>query len=432
MRKPGWLQGLYYGWVMLLALSVTETVSFGILYYAFTVFIKPMQQELGWSRGELTAAFSIALVVGGVAGVPVGRWLDRKGTRVLMTAGSIVATLLVLAWAGVSNLGLFYLIWVGIGVSMAAVLYEPAFVVVAVWFRKQRNRALTILTFIAGFASVIFIPLAEWLVQLQGWRGALVTLGIVLGIVTIPLHGLVLRRKPQDLGLLPDGATPDNAAQNQPGLAALDDSEHSFTLKEALKTTTFWWLTASFTFNTLGVVAITVHLIPYLTDLGYASGFAALVVGLIGILALPGRLIFNLLAERIPRRFLTTFIFLLQAIALVVLLVFTSTWGVFIFAALFGAGFGAITPLRAGLVVELYGPAHYGRISSISSLFTTAARGLGPVGIGLAFDVIKSYTPLFWLLALISLGSALTILFVQKPSAHAPTDRETQPASVSS
>src|SRR5437868_4843151 len=202
-RRPQ--HGLYYGWIMLLTVSFTELISWGVLYYAFTVFLKPMQASLGWSTAELTGAFSLALLCSAGAALPIGRWLDRHGTRFLMTLGSCVASLLVLAWAAVENLTLFYLIWVGIGIIMATVLYDPAFALVATWFRQQRARALTVLTFIAGFASVIFVPLAQWLIQVQGWRMALVILALLLALITIPLHALILRRRPQDLGLVPDG-----------------------------------------------------------------------------------------------------------------------------------------------------------------------------------------------------------------------------------
>src|SRR5712691_11229641 len=165
-----------------------------------------MEAELGWSRAATTGAFSLALVVSGVGAIPVGRWLDRHGPRLLMTAGACVGPLLVLAWSRADNLAGFYLLWAGIGLVMAAVLYEPAFAVVAVWFDRQRTRALTAVTLIAGFSSTIFLPLAAWLVQVQGWRSALVSLAAILAIGTIPAHALLLRRRPEDLGLHPDGA----------------------------------------------------------------------------------------------------------------------------------------------------------------------------------------------------------------------------------
>ncbi|MGH2503073.1 MAG: MFS transporter, partial [Ktedonobacterales bacterium] len=182
-------------WTLVVTLGLTETTSYGVLYYSFTVFLTPMQAELGWSRSALTGAFSLALLLSGVVGLLVGRWLDRHGPHGLMTIGSCVAVALVLAWSQARNLVVFYLIWAAMGVALAAVLYEPAFWVVARHFTRQRGRALTVLTFIAGFASVIFVPLAGALALAQGWRAALVTLAIILAVGTIPAHALVLRER---------------------------------------------------------------------------------------------------------------------------------------------------------------------------------------------------------------------------------------------
>jgi MFS family permease len=402
-KKSKLPDGFYYGWVMLITVSFTEMTSWGILYYAFTVFLKPMQASLGWSTTELTGAFSLALLCSAGAALPVGRWLDRHGTRLLMTVGSCIASLLVLAWAKVENLTLFYLIWIGLGIAMAAVLYDPAFALVATWFRRQRARALTVLTFIAGFASVIFVPLAQWLVQVQGWRMALVTLALLLAIVTIPLHALALRRRPADLGLAPDG---DVVSATIP-LAHMSQ-EQSVSTRVALHGTTFWWMTAAFALNMLTVGALIVHLVPYLIDRGYPAS----AVGLIGIMALPGRLVFTLLGERLPRRLVTASLFLLQAIALPVLLLVPNIVGLFCFVALFGAGFGAITPARAVLIADHYGSAHYASINSVSGLLVTGARAIAPVGAGIIFDLLGAYPPVFWVLAGLSVVATGAILLV--------------------
>ncbi len=424
--QPG--QGIYYGWVLVVTLAVTETTSWGVLYYAFTVFLAPMQTEMGWSRGEMTGAFSLALAISAVAALPTGRWLDRHGPRVLMTAGSCAATVLVLAWSAAPNLFVFYLVWAGIGVTLAAVLYEPAFVVVATWFTRKRGRALTILTFIAGFASVIYIPLAGWLVQAQGWRGALVTLAILLAVGTIPLHALVLRRRPADLGLAPDGASLDTAPvdSGQPPSApraAAAAGERSIATRVAVRGVTFRLLTIAFFLNALGQIALTVHLVPYLTDRGNGAAYAAGIAGLIGIMAMPGRLIFTPLGDRVPRGILTAFIFLLQAIAIVVLLLTGSTPGILVFVVLFGAGFGAITPARAALVADFYGPANYGAISGVMMLFVTGARAISPVGVGAIYDIIGGYEPVFWVLVGFSVLSAAAVLLAERSAATAPNKR---------
>jgi MFS family permease len=133
----------------------------------------PMHEEMGWSRTALTGAYSLGLLVSALAAPLAGRWLDRQGPRGLMTLGSALGTVLVLVWASVEDLWALYLVWVGIGLAMAGTLYEPAFAVLAKWFERGRARALLLVTLAGGLASTIFLPLSAWLVESQGWRGAL-------------------------------------------------------------------------------------------------------------------------------------------------------------------------------------------------------------------------------------------------------------------
>ena len=128
---------IYYGWILIVTLGVTETISWGVLYYAYTVYLTPMQTEMGWSRGDMTGAFSLALLLAGLAAIPVGRWLDRHGPRLAMSIGSVVASVLVLAWSHVSSLPQLYLIWAAIGLAMSTTLYDPAFATAARWFDRR-------------------------------------------------------------------------------------------------------------------------------------------------------------------------------------------------------------------------------------------------------------------------------------------------------
>ena len=176
----------YYGWYITLALAVTETVSWGIIYYAFSVFLTPMEADLGWSRGQLTGGFSLMLLVTAVMAYPVGAWIDQHGSRLLMTVGSVLANLLVVAWSQVTTVTMYYLIWAGLGACGAAVLYEPAFIVIAAWFDQRRSTALAVVTFAAGLASTIFVPLSDALLNAVGWRQSVLILGVALG-VTVPL-----------------------------------------------------------------------------------------------------------------------------------------------------------------------------------------------------------------------------------------------------
>jgi sugar phosphate permease len=192
-----------------------------------------MEAELGWSRAVLTGAYSLALLIAGLAVIPVGRCLDRHGPRILMTAGSVAAALLLLVWSRVGSIPAYYLVWAALGLAMAAILYEPAFATVASWFERE-------------------------------WRQALLALAGILAVLTIPAHALVLRRRPEDLGLLPDGrerreeaATPHWPVPGVPLRGALGDA-------------TFWLLAGSIILGTVTVVAIGVYMVPLLRERGTA------------------------------------------------------------------------------------------------------------------------------------------------------------------
>lgn len=396
---------IYYGWVILGTLAVTEITSWGILYYTFPVFLGPMSRDLGWSRVELTGAFSLALLVSGLVGVPVGQLLDRRGTRALMTVGSAAASLLMLAWAAASNLYVFYLTWIGIGVTLAAVLYEPAFAAVATWFYRYRSRALTVLTFSGGFASVVYVPLAAYLVTTLGWRTALLFLAGMLAVITILPHGLLLRRRPSDLGLSVDGELPAELSLDRPTVSHHPvhlPQEESVTMREALHGISFWGLVTAFAFVNFAASAVSFHLIPYLTDRGYSPEFAATVLGGIGLLALPGRLIFTPLGSRVSRTYVTALLFALQGVGLIVLVTGTGSVGIWLFVVLFGAGFGALTPARAALVAERYGPLAYGSINGVVAFAVTASRALAPILVGLGATLSSGYSTVLWVLVALS------------------------------
>jgi MFS family permease len=370
-----------------------------------------MQEEMGWSRTALTGAYSVGLLVSALAAPLAGRWLDRHGPRGLMSLGSAVGAVLLLVWASVEDLWVFYLVWAGIGLAMAATLYEPAFAVLAKWFERRRAQALLLVTLAGGLASTIFLPLTAWLVGEQGWRGALFALAAILALLTIVPHALILRRRPADLGLLPDGVEPANSPQEETAQAAQVPSEElkSVSLGAALRGSAFWLLAAAFFLGTLSQAAVYVHLIPYLAERGYGLSSAATLTGLIGASQVLGRVVVTFLEGRLPRDAVTAGVFALQAVALIVLIQSRSAVGVLIFVLPFGAASGAVTLARATAVAEFYGPNHYGSIGGVVGMFVTGARTLAPVGAGAMSVALGGYSPVLWTL---TLGSALAAVSI--------------------
>lgn len=396
---------IYYGWILVATLAVTEITSWGVLYYAFTVFLDPMHATFGWSRASMAGAFSLALLLSGVVGIPLGHWLDRHGPRLLMVAGSFVAVLLLLAWSSVQTLAAFYLIWAGLGIAMAATLYEPAFWVVSTWFTRRRGQALTLLTLVAGLASVIYVPLAAWLVAAQGWRHALVSLAVVVAVGTLPAHAFVLRGHPPVASPDLAGQTPDAHLVSPAPLLST-----SLGGRVVLRERTFWLLTTAFVLSTFGTGTLFVYLVPYFTARGYSAGTAASFVGVIGLIALPGRLVLTPVGDWLPRGWITAVLFGIQALSVVVLLVVPGTSGVIAFVVMFGAVFGAITPARAALVAEYYGPTHFGAINGVLAFALSTARGLAPIGAGVVTEWTGSYQAAFGGLAAFAAVAAIAAL----------------------
>jgi MFS family permease len=376
-----------------------------------------MHEEMGWSRTALTGAYSLGLLVSALAAPLAGRWLDRHGPRGLMTLGSALGATLLLAWASVDELWVLYLVWVGIGLAMAATLYEPAFAVLAKWFERGRGQAFLLVTLAGGLASTIFLPLTAWLVETGGWRGALPTLAAILALFTVVPHALVLRRRPEDLGLQPDGSRPENSSENEsdhPPGESREGPKASVPLGAALRGAAFWLLAAAFFLGTLSQAAVYVHLIPYLADRGYGLGSAATLTGLIGASQVLGRVVVTFLEGRLPRDVVTAGIFALQAAALVVLIASRGPLGVLAFVLPFGAASGAVTIVRASAVAEFYGPEHYGSIGGMVGTFVTGARTLAPVGAGAMSAALGGYSPVLWALACGSAAAAIAMFLAQR------------------
>jgi MFS family permease len=380
--RPAWRTR---AWGIVGALSVTETVSWGILYYAFAAFLVPMQRDLGYSAAQLTGAFSLALAASALAGVAVGRHLDRHSPRALMTIGSVAGVALVVGWSQVEGLAAFYALWLAIGVVMAAVLYEPAFTVVAKHFPEpgERRRAMTAMTLVAALASFIFLPLSQLLIDTYGWRDALLILAAVLAIATVPLHALVLR----------------------PGPTQPAHTSGSTLAGDAFRSLPFWLLSGAFVLASLSTIAMTVFSIPFLLERGHSAAFAAFAVGLIGVSQIPGRVLFGPLAARLPRAEAIASVFALIAIGITVVVTVRSTAAVIVGLVLLGMGNGMATLARATAIADLYGAGAYGTIASVAGGMTTAARAAGPFAAAV-YAAAVGFTALLWTLAALALAAA--------------------------
>lgn len=400
----------FYGWLMVGGLGVTELVSWGVLVYAFSVLVVPMRAELGWSMAELNAAYATGVVISGLLAIPIGRVLQAHGARWVMTTGSVATVVMLLLWSTVDSVWMFFAVFAIGGLAMATTLYEPVFAVTAAWFDRHRPQAVLVLTVFGGLASMVFVPLTGALVDWIGWRDALVVLAAVAGIIGLPVHALLVRRRPADLGLHPDGA---DAPPRQPLHHA------SASTRSVLRSASFRWLTVCMVLATAARFGVVVVLVAYLTDRGYPLATASLAAGGVGLFQVCGRLIVTALRDRVPQYLSTAGIFIAQAVAFTLPLATTGTGAaatavVVAFVVLFGLGYGLEALLRGTLVAAYYGPAIYPRINGVLSAFVVGARALGPLLAGIAVTTLNSYTAVFLAAGVMCAVSGVTLVLAER------------------
>jgi predicted MFS family arabinose efflux permease len=341
--------------------AVTQTVGYGVLYYAFSVLLTPIAADLHASTAHVTVALTVSVLVAAAAAIPVGRWLDRHGGRALMSAGSILGVAAVVAWSQVRTTGQLYAVFGLIGLASAMSLYEAAFsVLVAATEPARRNSALLAVTIVAGFASSIFFPLTGWLNAAFGWRTAVLVLAALLAVTAIPGH----------LAAIPGWHTH----------RARTAERHGLRLTEALKDNGFWLLAAAFVLHSAAVSAVGVLLVTFLRQAGHPATTAATLAGLLGVLSVTGRLATAALARRHGMSAVAAGIFAVQAAAAAALPhLGRSLAGAATCVIAFGLGFGVATIARPAIVASRYGTARYATIAGALTPPITLAKAVAPL-----------------------------------------------------
>jgi MFS family permease len=265
------------------------------------------------------------------------------------------------------------------------------------WFTRGRDRALLTVTLAAGLASTIFMPIEAWLLTRVGWRSALTILTVVLGVVTIPMHAALLRRAPARPAHPPASSGPAPPARGM-------------TLDAARRTPVFWVLSTAFFVSNFATAALSTHLIPYLVGRGYSPTIAATVIGWMGAMQLPGRIVFVPISARLGARIMVVAVFVAQALGIAQLPLLGLIGTLLPFILLQGAANGMATLARATSLAEIFGVRHYGAITGAVALGANGARAIGPVGASLILVGLGSYPAVFWALAVSLVVVALSVL----------------------
>ena len=407
---------IFYGWWIIIAGFGMFMLGGGLLMHAFGAYVKLLEADFGWSRTELSIAFSMQRIESGFLGPIQGWMVDRYGPRAVMVIGMVLFGGGFLAFSLVDSLLWFYVVFIvmATGQSFGSMMSLSASLVS--FFRRRRGLALGIVG--TGMATGGLVqPLVVGGLEAWGWRSMAVVSGLIILAVGLPLAGLV-RHRPQELGLLPDGDEPgrppgaDGAAADGPRYV----EEVSFTAREAMRTRSFWLLSVGHAAGLMTVGAMLVHFVPHVTDqLGVSLAAAARMVTLMTAMLVIGMVASGWLGDRIDKRLIIVTAMFGHLAAMLLMAWASAVALVALAAALQGVAWGARGPLTQALRADYFGTASFGKIMGFSSLIIMMGMTIGPLMAGGIYDLTGSYTPAFVAMAVVVGLGSLCFIFANKP-----------------
>jgi MFS family permease len=387
MTTPQTSSKIFYGWWIVLVAAVGLSMSYGpIVTFTFGVFFKPLSQEFGWTRAQVSLAFSLSLLVISFASPFVGRLVDRFGARRVIVPSVLLFGLALISFSLLSaNLWHLYAIYLILGIVGGGTASVPYSNVISHWFDKRRGLALGLTMVGLGLSTFIMPALAHALIATGGWRRAYLTIGLMVMAVAIPVVTLFLKETPHLLGLAPDGETVSRA------VTAQVSRKEGMSSAEAWRTDTFWIMVGAFFLMSASVHGCLIHLVPLLTDRGVSAQGAAFATSLLGGALLLGRIGAGYLLDRFFASAVAVCFFCGATLGFILL--WSEVTGTLAFAAAFlvGLGMGAEGDIIAYLVSRYFGLRAFGEIYGYAFAAFTLGGVVGPLLMGVAFDSTGSY-----------------------------------------
>ena len=389
-------------------------MSSGINFHGFGNFIIPLSKEFGWSRTTVSAVFSLARLEAGFIG-PVEGWaVDRLGPRKLMLVGIPVMGLGFIFLSQVSGLFTFMLVYIlGITLGNSLGMHVPASAAVANWFNRKRGLAFGIMWSGVGLGGLL-VPALGWAIDVYGWRDASVYVGIFVIFVGVPVAAL-MRHRPEQYGFLPDGQIIPQKTSNGK-LGKNEDLEVDFTAREALQTSSFWFLSLSIMARSLVTGGVGLHLVPYFVGLGASPIEAAAYAGSVGVISIPGRFGLSYLGDYFNRRYMMAISLLFMTLSIVLLATADSLSSSIPGLVAYSISQGGISVIPQSIIADYFGRKAFATISGFRSSIQMLGIIVGPVVSGLVYDRTGSYEWAFLGFAAASIVSMLLVLMALPPS----------------
>jgi OFA family oxalate/formate antiporter-like MFS transporter len=413
----------FYGWYIVGTGFLTNIASTFALASTLSIFLKPLTAELGISRGVFSLLRSGEGIIGALIAPFVGTLVDRHGGRWLIAIGTAIVALGYLLLGHVETFTQFAFVrlsLVTVGDAMMGSMVVN--IVIAQWFLRRRGRAFAISSMGVGFAKVCMPIVAASLIVWFGWRQTWMVFGLVTLILGVVPAVLFIRRSPEEMGLLPDGAEEPivsdhtRVRQNRAAADAATNQDLEWTRGEAMRNGTFWLLVITFGIASVGVTGLNLHVYPYVTDLGHPPVVAATVMSVIASMQLFSPLAWGLLAERMDVRVAATLRFVIQAIGLGLATLTGNLFCLYAGFFLYGIGLGGNMVLPEILWANYFGRRSLGRVRGLGLLISQVMAALGPPFFGFLFDITNGYGLSFAIFGCALITSAVLSLMLRPPT----------------
>ncbi|MCP4618796.1 MAG: MFS transporter [Bradyrhizobium sp.] len=403
----------YYGWMIVAVVFVTMAIGVNART-AFSLLFPPIITEFGWDRGVTAGAFSFGFVVSGIMSPLIGRLMDKYGPRAVMELGvALMGGGMLLAPLTTQPWHLYLTIGVLVGAGSVCLGYSGQSLFVPNWFVRRRGLALGIAFAGVGIGSVTLLPWVQHMIEQTGWRTACTAMGILIIVALVPIN-LLLHKRPEDVGLLPDGDPAPTATSAKPVSNIVDPvwAATDWTLSLAMRTARFWWIAIGYFCGLYIWYAVQVHQTKFLLDIGFSPTVGVWALGVVSLLGIPGQIWLGHLSDRIGREWvwaISCFGFAICFAALVALKYAPSPWLIYLMVFTQGAlGYG-LTSVMGPVVLEIFQGKHYGGIFGTIMLAALAGGAAGPWATGFLYDFTGSYTIAFAVGIVVSLLSAIAI-----------------------
>jgi OFA family oxalate/formate antiporter-like MFS transporter len=409
----------FYGWIIVAIAMIAGFISSGVSNVTMAVVLKPISEDLGWSRTVMAAAITLGSFGGGLLSPMFGPVADRYGPRVLLPLGGVLVGLLSIGVSLSTEPWQFYATFIPARALTEFLLCGVVpYTAIANWFHDKRPRAMGLVAMSTPLGSAAMTLVYQYLVIHYGWRSAFLLLGWAFLILVVVPAAIFLRRQPEDLGMFPDGVEPAllSAAAPSGDAQASSSLDPSWSRAQAMRTPALWLLVASVFFASLGTGGIAFHMVAYLTDVRIVPAAAA---GALSVMALSGAFgngIWGALAERFSARGLSVATTVLSAASVALLMQVDSPATAYLFGLLFGiSARGGTAVLTQILLAHYFGRRSFGAISGVLEPFHKGGLGIGALMAGVGFDFFGNYRAVFSGFLSMYLLSAVLIYWARRP-----------------